>query len=160
MADSETPALDLTAAHKYFAAHCFNSAWDYMDKSQRTAVEDEQMLALAMASHWHWTQREDYSPVNASISYWQLSRVFVLLGQVENARHYAQRSLDVLPDDEALPFYRGYAYEALARAAALAQDRPAMEAALSQAKQFAEIITKEKNRAALLADLEAVSNKQ
>lgn len=127
-----------------------------MDKPQRTVAENEQMLALAMTSHWHWMQREDYTPVKASISYWQLSRIFVLLRQAENARHYAQRSLDVLPADGTLPFYHGYAYEALARAAALAQDRPAMEAALAQAQEFALAVPKESNRKALLADLEAI----
>jgi hypothetical protein len=29
--------FDAAAAHKYFAAHCFNSAWDLIEKKNRTA---------------------------------------------------------------------------------------------------------------------------
>ena len=30
------PAFDLAAAHKYFAADCFNKAWDLLEKQERT----------------------------------------------------------------------------------------------------------------------------
>ena len=71
----KAPDFELQKAHRYFSADCFNRAWDEIDKSSRTHEEDERMLLLAMASLWHWGQREDVTPVNYSIGYWQVSRV-------------------------------------------------------------------------------------
>jgi hypothetical protein len=31
--------FDLAAAHKYFSAHCFNAAWDLIEKKDRTPAE-------------------------------------------------------------------------------------------------------------------------
>ena len=45
-----------------------HKAWELIDKTQRSPQEDEEMLRLSMASHWHWTQRKDYGPTNASMT--------------------------------------------------------------------------------------------
>ena len=50
------PDFELPAAHKYFAAQCFNAAWDLIEKSDRSPEEDEQMIQLTQTSNWHWTQ--------------------------------------------------------------------------------------------------------
>jgi len=55
MADSSS--IDNERAHKFFSAHCFNSAWELIDKPERTPEENEQMIQRTMASLWHWTQR-------------------------------------------------------------------------------------------------------
>ncbi len=47
------PDFDLQAAHKFFSVTCFNQTWDLMDKAERTAEEDEEMLRLSLASHYH-----------------------------------------------------------------------------------------------------------
>jgi hypothetical protein len=44
---SNNPSFDISAAHKYFAAHCFNAAWDLIDKPGRTAEDDRMMVALS-----------------------------------------------------------------------------------------------------------------
>ena len=44
-------------AHRHFSASCFNLAWELIEKPDRTAEDDEQMVRLAQASLWHWTQR-------------------------------------------------------------------------------------------------------
>ena len=77
---SEKATFDIDAAHRYFAAECFNQAWDLINKSERTPEEDEQMIRLSLASHWHWTQRADCTQENVSIAYWQTSRVYTVLG--------------------------------------------------------------------------------
>ena len=88
------PDFDLQAAHKYFSAECFNRAWDYIDKPVRTSEEDDRMLQLSLASLWHWTQREDCTPTNLSIGYWQVARVYALMRQADNARHYGKLCLE------------------------------------------------------------------
>lgn len=156
---SETKRIDTQLAHRLFSAECFNAAWELIEKPDRTPDEDDEMLRLAMASHWHWTQREDYGPMNASISYWQVSRIFALLDQPDNARGYGQRCLEAIEGEDDLPFYRGYAYEALARAEALAGNTAEMQAHLDQARHLAQQIADDESRQLLLADLAAITGR-
>src|SRR5512137_287238 len=99
------PDFDLQAAHKYFAVECFNRAWDYIDKPLLKAGEEEKMLLLSLASLWHWTQREDCTPTNLSIGYWQVARVYALLRQADQARRYGNFCLEAAQKDGVLPFY-------------------------------------------------------
>lgn len=149
------PTFDLQAAHKYFSAHCFNSAWDLIDKESRTPEEDQLMIALNQASLWHWTQREDCTPKNKSIGYWQTSRIYALLGRDFPARKYGQLSLDYAKDAE--PFFIAYAHEALARAAKIAGDSDTTNAHLSAARKLAESITDAESKKMLEDDLETLS---
>jgi hypothetical protein len=150
------PEFDLQVAHRYFAALCFNRCWDLMDKPHRTSDDDAEMVRLSLASHWHWTQVETHTAKNLSIGYWQTSRVFALLGHADSARQYAQRCLRVSGEDQVEPFYRGYALEALARAAALAGDGEATEQFLRHARQQAERVDDESSRNGLLSDLDSI----
>jgi len=150
------PPFDLAAAHHYFAAYCFNTAWDLIDKPQRTPAEDEQMLLRTFASFFHWTQRADCTPKNRSISLWQVSRVYALLGQAENALHFAEQCLAESQAPELPPYCLGYAYEALARAEMLAGDRAAVQKYLAKAHEVATKMTDEEARTLLLKDLETI----
>jgi hypothetical protein len=148
--------FDLAAAHKYYSANCFNKAWDLIDKEQRTPEEDEQMIRLNQASHYHWTQRPDYSSTSASIGYWQSSRIYAILGQAENAMRYGQLCLQVSQEGGTPPFYLGYAYEALARAAAVAGNRQDMNGYLDKARAAAEEVQEADDRQVLLDDLHTI----
>jgi hypothetical protein len=148
--------LTVKKAHEYFSAQCFNKTWDFIDMPKRTPEQDEEMLRSTMASHWHWTQRKDYSPVSESIANWQVSRVFALLGQADNARRYGQRSLDALEGQEKLPFYQGYGYEALARAEAVGGNAVQMNSYLDKARQAAAEVSDEDSKKMLLDDLDAI----
>lgn len=152
--NSPAPQIDTAAAHRHFSVACFNATWGLIDKADRTADEDEAMIWLAHAAAWHWTQRADCSPRNLSIAYWQLSRVYALIGQGERARHYSDLCIAVSRDEE--PFYRGYAHEAAARAAVLLNDMDGAESDLEQARSYAEAVSDVEERNVLLADLETV----
>lgn len=134
---ADEPGFDVTAAHKYFSAECFNRTWGLMDRADRSPEDDEQMLLVTFASQWHWSQREDCLPTNVSVGYWQISRVYALLGQADNARRYGNLSLGALEGETGFPFYFGYAYEALARAEMVAGDKARMEEYLGKAREFA-----------------------
>ena len=151
--------FDQAAAHKYYSANCFNKAWDLIDKEQRTPEEDEQMIRLSQASHYHWTQRPDYSSTSASIAYWQTARMFAILGQAENAMHYGQLCLKVSREEDVPSFFLGYAYEALARAAAAAGSSQDMKTYLDKAKSAAGEVQKADDRKALLDDLDTIQVK-
>lgn len=86
------------AAHERFAAECFNACWELMEKAERTAQDDEEMLLLAHASLWHWTRRPDYGVAKRAIGHWQLSRVNCLLGRAEPALAHARLALEAARD--------------------------------------------------------------
>jgi hypothetical protein len=153
---SAEPTFDLQAAHRYFSAHCFNLAWDLIDKPSRTPEEDEAMIQLGMASLFHWSQRPDCTDENRSIGYWQLSRIFTLAGRLHNAQRYGQLSLDYAQKEGVLPFALGYAYEALARAASALGDKSQMQRYLAQAHQVANRLTDLEAKEQLLADLDTI----
>jgi len=148
--------FDLEAAHQFFAAHCFNAAWDLMEKSNRTAEENEQMLRLSLASHWHWTQRNDYTAKTQSIAYWQTARIYALLSQADNARRYAQLCLKTGHNQDVAPIYLAYAYEALARAEAVAGNKQEMARYLAEARQIANTIAESDSKQQLLDDLATI----
>lgn len=150
----DSPTFDLVAAHKFFSADCYNKTWGFMDNPNRTPEEDLSMLQTAMASLWHWSQREDATPRNFAIGNWQVSRVFALLGQAENARRYGEMSLKSAQGGE--PFYIGYAYEALARAEMVAGNKAKMNEYLAQAWSFAEQVEEEEDKKVLMADWETI----
>jgi hypothetical protein len=141
-------------AHRHFSASCFNLAWELIEKPDRTAEDDEQMVRLAQASLWHWTQRSDRTDKNLSIGYWQVSRVYALLGKADSSRQYAQLCLDKTSAAE--PFFRGYAYEAFARAESIAGNDEKAAEYLKQARGYAEEVTDLDDKQLLVDDLKTL----
>jgi hypothetical protein len=144
-------SFDVAAAHKYFAAHCCNAAWDLIDKPTRTPEEERPMVALNQASICRWQNRSDCTNENLSVGYWQASRIHALRGNAGEATRHAEVCLS---DSAGLePFYVGYAYEAFARAASLAGNRQKVAEYLSLALTQAEAVKNAKHRAPLANDL-------
>ena len=142
--------------HKKFAADCFNKTWDLIDLETRTAEQDDEMLALSMASYWHWTQREDFTPKNASISFWQISRVHVLRGEGEMALKFGRKAVECIPNPDEVPFFVAYGWEAQARAALLLEDQNATQTYLAKANALLPAIP-EKDKQTLGQDLEMLA---
>lgn len=149
----KTPDFDLRAAHRYFAAQCFNQAWELIEKAERTPEEDETMIRLSQASHYHWTQREEYSPTNRSIALWQLARIYTVLGRPDSARHYAELCLQASQEKGVDAVFMGYAYESLARVEKLAGDKQRAQGYVASALEQAEKAEDEEDRQMLLDDL-------
>ena len=147
----DSSSFDTKHAHKFFSSYCFNHAWELMEKSERDTEENEQMIQRALASLWHWTQRPDCTSQNLSIGYWQISRVYALANEPDNAYKYAQLCLDVTPSDD--PFYLGYAHEAMARAKLLDGNKKDADDNLSSARKYAEQVADVENRKLLMSDL-------
>lgn len=153
---TKKPDFDVKAAHKYFAAHCFNQAWGLIDKTDRTPQEDEQMIRLNMTSTWHWTQRDDCTDKNLSIGYWQAARIFAILGDAVQARKYGEMCLAYSQGEDIGPFFLGYAYEALARAEAIAGNDAEKDKYITLAYQAAEGVSDADSKKALLEDLTTI----
>jgi hypothetical protein len=145
------PTFDLAAAHRYFAPHFFNRAWDYIEKPNRTPDDDERMIGLAHASICHWWERSDQTERGRSIGFWQLSRVYSLVGNAGEARRYGELSLRHAAGEPA--FYVAYAHEAIARGAKLAGDHAKFQAHLAKAAELLAGVTDDAEREALQRDL-------
>jgi hypothetical protein len=153
---TKDPDFDLDAAHKYFAAHCFNRAWDLIEKADRTPADDRMMVSLNQASLFHWSQRPDIDDKRRSVGYWQASRIQALLGNAAEARRYADVCLSYSHKLE--PFYLGYAFEALTRAARLAGNTAESKQFLAAAAVQAAKVSRTEDRALLEADLDGLSS--
>lgn len=152
-----TTGLDLPRAHRFFSAECFNRCWSLLEQSPRTAVEARDLELVAMASLWHWTQRADCQPRNLAIGLWQLARVYAVLGQAENALRWAVQCAAASAAEPA--FYRGYACEALARAALVAGNGGRAREELAQARSLLEGVADADERALLSRDLADLAEK-
>ncbi len=137
--------------HKKLSADCFNRTWELLEKKDRTKEDDERMISLSHASLAHWRMREDCTDRNLSIGYWQLSRVYAVLGQGNNAERYGELCLRVSGKEE--PFYLAYAHEALARAASLNERRELFDKHLAEAKALAAQVTDADEKKMLEDDL-------
>ena len=151
MTTDEGAAFDAAAAHVRFSKDCFDRAWDLIEKADRSAADDDEMLLLSQAALWHWTQRPDCSDRNRSVGYWQASRIHALLGHADEAERYARRCLE--KSSALAPFYLAYAQEALARAARVRGDDAACRAHAMQALVLAQAIVDDAERELVLADL-------
>jgi len=153
---TKNPDFDLTAAHEFFSTYCFNKAWDLIDQPSRTPEQDEEMIRLSLASAWHWQQRDNCTQVNSSVGFWQTSRIYSILGQVDNARRYARLCLDTSQGEDVAQFYLGYAYEALARAESLVGNTAQVEQYLEKAHNIAAVMSDSDEKKMLLDDLAAI----
>ncbi len=112
------------------------------------------MLHAAHASRYHWGRVG--TPRNLSIAEWQISRVYAVLGRAEPARFHAVRALETARRGGLGRFYVAYAFEALARAAASAGDRPARERYLRKARRIGATVRDRDDRRMLLEDLATI----
>jgi len=149
---AKTPEFDVSAAHKYFSAHCFNKAWDLIEKTDRTPEEERLMVALNQASIYHWLQRDDCNHQRLSVGYWQASRIQTLLGNAGEALRLGEVCLSY--SGELKPFYLGYAHEALARAHGLAASPRESARHLGLALELAAKVGDKGERELLVADIE------
>ena len=149
--------FDSEPAHRVFSVDAFNSAWDLIEKADRSEADIEEMIALAQASAWHWSQRQDVRPKNLSISAWQLARVYTEAGRYDEAERYANRSLEISKSADVSPVYTGYAYEALARLARETDQLELRDEWLALARAEAEKVEDALDRDQLIRDLDEIA---
>jgi len=145
---------DLTPEQqRTLAVDLFNHAWTLLRLAERTPEQDDELIHAAHASRHHWS--EVGTTANLARGEWQVSRVYSTLGRAEPALHHARRCLayceadpDALEDWD-LP----YAFEALARAHALAGESAEARRYAAQAHELTGQIADEEDRELLASDL-------
>ena len=144
------------ARRRRLAVDLFNHVWTLLRRDERTVGQDDEMIHAAHASRHHWA--EAGTAVNLARGEWQCSRVYATLGRAEPALHHARRCLEICEANAAdleefdLPF----AYEALARAHAVAGDRDETERWATRSREAAAAIRDEDDRRLVLDDLATI----
>ncbi|MFN8524020.1 MAG: hypothetical protein U0821_13060 [Chloroflexota bacterium] len=115
--------LTTTQWHRQQAAALFNLTWTFLDNPTRTPFETDQMIHAAHASRYHWSVVGE--PVNLARGEWQIARVYAVAGLPEASQYHGRRCLELCDAHSLSAFDRACAYEALARAHAIAGDRAA-----------------------------------
>ena len=138
----------------------FSETWDLMEKDDRTQEDDDLMLHTTHASALHWSRAEGVKPENSARSQWQVSRVNAVLRLPDACLHHAQRCLDICLANGVGDWDIAFAYEALARAHAVAGDMEAARAMTERALEAVEQIVEDDDRKIVLADLETIPGQQ
>ncbi len=140
--------------HRKQAAALFNQVWRLLEERRRTPDQDEAMIHAAHASRYHWGVVG--KPVQIAIGDWQVSHVYAVLRRAEPAMYHARRCLSVCRTHRLADFPLAFAYEALARAAAVAGRARDRERYLRQARGAAGRIRGPEDRSLVLSDLATV----
>jgi hypothetical protein len=133
------------------AAALFNGVWSLLETEGRTPVQDDEMVHMAHASRHHWGRVG--GPERLARGEWQCSRVYAVLLRPEPSLHHARRVLDVCRENAIGDFDLAFAYEALARAHALAGDAGEARRMTELSLRACEEIAADDDRKIVLSDL-------
>lgn len=147
--------LTIQEWHKKQAINNFNGTWDLIDKKDRTEEDKVNMIHMAHASRFHWGQIG--TPLNFARGEWQISRVYALVNMPESALYHGKVSLDLCEANNIGDFDLAFAYEAIARAHMVNNDKNQMKKYIELAKTAAENIAKKEDKEYFLSELYSIS---
>jgi hypothetical protein len=153
MAPKNDPGLD-AATHRHVGVALFNHTWALLELESRTQEQVDEMVHATHASAYHWMQVG--TAANRARSEWQCSRVYAVLERGEPAIWHARRCLEICDREGIGDWDLGFAFEALARAHAVAGEADQARRWLEQAHQAAAEIAEDDDRELLLRDLETI----
>jgi DNA-binding transcriptional MerR regulator len=115
------------ATHRRLGVALYNHVWTLLETADRIPAQVDEMIHAAHASRFHWSRAEGVETVNLGRGEWQCSRVYAVLGRGEPAVWHAQRCLAYAEaaGSGAEDWDLASAYEAMARATAVAGDADA-----------------------------------
>jgi uncharacterized protein YndB with AHSA1/START domain len=117
--EGEVHAVDMTAEeHRSKAIEINNSAWPLIEKDDRTAAEDAEMVRTAYAAAYHWGNAARATIANEARGEYLISKVLCLAGHHAMALFHADRCVELVRQGEMGDFDLAYACEARARALA------------------------------------------
>ena len=143
------------ATHRQLGVDLFNHVWSLIEKPDRSAAETDEMIHAAHASRYHWSKAG--TVVNLARGEWQCARVYSVLGRGEPALWHAGRCVELaeaaVAAGEAESWDVPAAYEAMARASAVAGDRTAALEWRERAREAVAGITGAEDREIIEGDI-------
>ena len=140
--------------HKKLAMDSFNKTWDLLDKTNRSEAEKVEMIHTAHASRYHWGQVG--TPLEFQRGEWQISRVYAVLEMGESALFHGKIALKTCQKEGIADFDLAFAYEAIARAFSILDEKTEKEKYIALAKEAGEKIADEGNRQYFLGELDSI----
>lgn len=131
--------------HRWFAIECNNRAWGLAAKPDREPGENREMLNAAYAAAFHWSKIGQ--PINNARADLTLAQAHALLGQGEQALHYAQRCLAFFESNAGEDWDLAFVHAAVAHAAAVAGDADLHAKHYALAEQLGQAIQDAEDRA-------------
>ncbi len=141
--------------HRKTAVDLFNGVWRVLDRPRRTRAEEDWIVHAAHASRHHWGAVG--TPANAAVGEWQVSHVYAVLGRPEPATHHARRCLALCRANGIRGYPLAFAYEALARADAVARRTRDLRRHLAQAYRAGLRIAEKEDREEFFRQLATVA---
>lgn len=145
--------------HRRLGVELYNGTWELIERGDRTADEDDEMLHRAHASAYHWLHAAGATAANRARSQWLCSRVHAVAAQPEGALYHARRCLALVEErgDEMEDWDLAAAHEALARAHLVAGDDEAARQEFELARAETEKIANHHDRKHIDADLDSLA---
>ena len=141
--------------HEKMSKNLFNKTWDLMEKKDRNPEEDLEMIHSAHASAHHW--RHFGKPINFQRGEWQISRVYARLNLAESCLYHAEKCLALTKKHDIKDFDLAFAYEAMARAYAIAGNKEEKEKFLDCAKKAADAVKDEEDKKYTLSEIATIN---
>jgi hypothetical protein len=107
--------------HRTQAIAYFNSAWDLIDSTDRSAEQDREMLTRAAASRQHWIDAGGTAE-NLAVADWQVAHAASQAGLADVALVFARAAVERAESSDLPTWLKASTHEGLARAHALAGD--------------------------------------
>ena len=145
---------EVDADHRALGVALYNSSWALLEKTDRTAEEDDELVHQVHASAYHWTAAPECEPKNRARGEWLCSRVYSVLGRAEPALHHARRCLVLCEQhpDNVEDWDVAFAYEALARASRVAGEEDEARRYELRGRELADQIADPEDRDIVLRD--------
>jgi hypothetical protein len=151
----DVKTFTLEEAQQHFAKALNGKVWELLEKPDRSKAEDELMIYAAHASCYHWLIVG--TGLHHQRAEWLISHVFAELGMAGPALGHASRCLELANELPHLmqDFDWAYAYEAVARANALAGNQEEASRNVQKAEELGRAIANDEDKRIFLADLES-----
>ena len=122
--------------HRQLGVDLFNETWRLIESRE----DDTLMIDCAHASAYHWAVARECKPENGARSAWQISRAYTVAGRASEALFHAERCFQLCERYGLGDWDLAYAYEALARASAVAGGAAATGEWRARARQAGDAI--------------------
>ena len=144
------------AGRRKLAADLFNGTWAFLEMTDRTAAQTDEMIHMAHASRFHWGEvvaAGGGQPANLARGEWLCSRVYAVLGRAEPSLWHARRCLEIDEANGIRDWDIAFAYEAMARASSVAGDLVAAREWAARARAACEEVVEPEERELIEGDL-------
>lgn len=140
--------------YKIIARNITDLVWSLLDREELLPEDADRLIHAAYAARFHHGEYGD--PIDIARSEWHLARANLKVHRPVPAIYHGQKCLEVCRDNELGPFTIAYAYEALARTAAVLDDEDAFDEYIRLAKMYGRMIEKDDEKGIFFADLATI----